>query len=61
MCRAMEELRNESKSEGIFKGKLESVVNLMETLKITVQDALKLLKIPESEHARYIAAIASAE
>ncbi|MBE6612829.1 MAG: hypothetical protein E7632_10090 [Ruminococcaceae bacterium] len=59
MCRAMEELRNESKSEGIFEGKLESVINLMKALKITVQDALKLLNIPEAEHARYIAAIKS--
>lgn len=53
MCRAMEEMRNET----AFKTKVDVIVKIMKNFNITVQEALKILEIPESEHARYLAAI----
>lgn len=55
MCRAMEEMRNES----VFKTQVKNLISIMDAFKITVQEALKVLQIPESEHERYIAAIES--
>ena len=55
MCRAMEEALNERE----FKTHVKVLIQLMKVLKITAQDALKMLNIPEAEHARYIAAIKS--
>lgn len=59
MCRAMEEMRKETAEKTAFKTRLEALTNIMEAFKITVQEALKVLQIPESEHERYIAAIES--
>jgi len=44
-----------------FEVHLHAAKCVMEAYKFTAQEALKVLKIPESEHARYIAAISSAE
>lgn len=53
MCRAMEEMRNDA----TFKARVEDIINIMESLHITVHEAMKVLKIPEADYARYIAAI----
>jgi len=59
MCRAMEEMRNETAERTAFKTRLEALIQIMGAFKVTVEEALKVLQIPESEHARYIAAIKS--
>ena len=53
MCRAMEEMRNDT----IFKNNVETICKMMKKLNFTVEEALNVLDIPESEHARYIAAL----
>lgn len=44
-------------NETVFKTNVEIIRKVMRYFDITVQEALKVLEIPESEHARYIAAI----
>lgn len=53
MCRAMEEMRNDTE----FKTRVNDIRNMVETFNLTIDEVLKAMKIPESEHARYIAAI----
>lgn len=53
MCRAMEEMRNDTE----FRAQLRAIKNVMESFHVTVYQALDALKIPESERARYLAAI----
>ncbi len=53
MCRAMEEMRNDTE----FKTRLDDIRNLIETLNMTVDEVLKAMRIPEAEHARYLAAL----
>ena len=55
MCKAMEELREESFQRGIDQGRIESIKSLMETLKYTAQQAMDLLKIPAAEQPKYMA------
>jgi hypothetical protein len=45
--------RTEGKIEGIELGKLESLRNLMASLSITFDEAVKLLGIPQSEIETY--------
>lgn len=55
MCRAFEETRN----EGILKGReqayIENIKSMMETLKLTAEQAMDALKIPVSEQPKYAA------
>lgn len=53
MCRAMEEMRNDTE----FKTRLDDIRNMVQTFHLTVIDVLKAMKIPESEYERYIAAL----
>ncbi len=53
MCRAMEEMRNDTE----FKTRVNDIRNMVETFNLSIDEVLKAMKIPESEHARYIAAI----
>jgi len=57
MCRAMEEMRNETAEKTAFATNVAAISKMMKKLNITIQEALSVLDIPESEHARYIAAI----
>lgn len=47
------------RNETVFKTQVKNLISIMEDFKVTVQEALKVLQIPESEHERYIAAINS--
>ena len=53
MRRAMEEMLNDT----AFVINVAAIRKMMKKLNITIQQALNVLDIPESEHARYIAAI----
>lgn len=57
MCRAMEEMRNETAEKTAFATNVAAIGKMMKKFNITVQEALSVLEIPESEHASYIAAI----
>ena len=53
MCKAMEDLREESIQRGIDQNRVESIKNLMQTLKLTAQQAMDALSISAEERAIY--------
>ena len=55
MCEVMEQLRDESIQRGIDQSRVESIKNIMETLKLTAQQAMDALKIPKGEQGKYMA------
>ena len=59
MCQAIEEMRQDSRNEGIAQGieqgRLESIRNLMISLKCTAQQAMNFLMIPASDQSKYLA------
>ncbi|MDR0963128.1 MAG: hypothetical protein LBM60_00740, partial [Clostridium sp.] len=62
MCASMEKMRNEAalkaKAEGIAEGaakeRLRALRNLMESTSMSVEQAMKVLKIPESEMPEFL-------
>jgi len=54
MCKAMDELREQSIQRGIDQNRVESIKNTMEGLKYTAQQAMDLLKIPVSDQPKYL-------
>ena len=55
MCKAMEDLREESIQRGIDQTRIENIKSLMKTLKLTAQQAMDALLIPVSEQPKYLA------
>ena len=55
MCKAMEDLREESFQRGIDQSRIDSIKSIMETLKYTAQQAMDLLRIPAADQEKYIA------
>jgi hypothetical protein len=59
MCQAIEEMRQDSRNEGIEQGieltRLESIHVVMTRLKCTAQQAMDFLMIPYSEQSKYLA------
>ncbi len=53
MCNLSKGVENRGIEKGIEKGILASVRNLMDTMKLTAEQAMDALKIPESEKAKY--------
>ena len=66
MCEAVEEYGREQKDEGIKEGikegrkeareetLIESIRNVMNNLKVSAEQAMKALEIPESEYSKYL-------
>ncbi|MCD7817484.1 MAG: hypothetical protein LUH07_00295 [Lachnospiraceae bacterium] len=66
MCKALDDMRQEAMEQGISQGieqgisrgielnLLESTRNLMDTMKLTAEQAMTALKIPEAEQSRYL-------
>ena len=52
--KALEEGIKEGKEEGTEKTLLESVKNLMDTMKWSAEQAMEILKIPESDKIKYL-------
>jgi len=50
-----EEGRQEGRQEGVDETRLESIKNIMETLKLTAQQAMEALKIPNGDRPKYAA------
>ena len=59
MCKAIEDMREDARNEGIEQGARETLLrnvrSLMESVGWTKQEALDMLKVPESEQAGIIA------
>ena len=57
MCTFWDELRESGKNEGKIEGKreaqCEAIHNIMESLNLSMEQAMDVLKIPESERAEY--------
>ncbi len=51
MCKAMEEMRNEAVERNI----LQTIRNLMETMKWSAEQAMTAMKIPEADKLKYAA------
>lgn len=47
----------EGKAEGKTEGKIESIKSLMETMSLTAEQAMKALKIPADDFAKYMAVL----
>lgn len=58
MCEVIEkyiaEGRREGRSEGRREGKAEAIRNLMESMSMTAEQAMKALKIPAGEFGKYM-------
>ena len=54
MCRAFEEVRDEAREEE----RIKNIQNLMESMKLTAQQAMDALMIPVSEQSKYAAILA---
>jgi len=54
MCKAMEDMRNEVAERTAENTLLQNIKNLMETLKLSAEQAMDALKIPDSEKAKYM-------
>ena len=59
MCQGIldlkEEGRQEGRQEGVDETRLESIQNIMETLKLTAQQAMEALRIPDGDRPKYAA------
>lgn len=55
MCRAFEETRNEGILKGQEQAYIENIRSMMETLKLTAEQAMDAFKIPVAEQAKYAA------
>ena len=61
MCNYSDFVWNKGERAGIKKGKAEDLVNLMESLKLTMDQALQALKIPENDWDDYRTLVAELE
>ncbi|MDE7242596.1 MAG: hypothetical protein K2O18_01280 [Oscillospiraceae bacterium] len=54
MCNLSKGVMEKGRAEGIVENTLVSIRNLMETLSLTIEQAMAALKVPESERQKYI-------
>ena len=53
MCKVMEDMRTEKEIET----RIIDIKNIMESLKMTVEQAMDALKVPQSDRSKYLARI----
>lgn len=53
MCKVMEDMRSETRNETTETVLLQSIKNLMETMKLTADQAMEALKISENDKIKY--------
>lgn len=51
MCKAFEETRNEAREQAY----LDNIRNLMDSLKLSAEQAMAALKVPAEEQSKYLA------
>ncbi len=61
MCNYSDFVWNKGEKAGVKKGKAEDLVNLMQKLKLSVEQAMDTLSIPESEWDDYRKLVADLE
>ncbi len=61
MCNYSDFVWNKGEKAGVKKGKAEDLVNLMDSLKLSIEQAMNSLKIPESEWEEYRKLVADLE
>ena len=57
MCKLMEDLLNEARDEGKKETLLDSIRSLMETMNLTVKQAMDGLDVPADKQKEYLALI----
>lgn len=57
MCGSMEEMLEEAFQRGIDQSRVENIKNIMESLNLTAQQAMDVLKIPTADQPKYLAKI----
>ena len=55
MCKMMEDMRNKAAERALEKEKVSNIRALMETMKLTAEQAMSALKVPTSEFKKYLA------
>lgn len=55
MCKAFEETRNEGIAKGREEERLDSIKNLMDTMRLSAAQAMAALKVPPEEQPKYLA------
>ena len=55
MCEVLDRVEEKGRKEGIDENRIESIKNIMDSLKFTAQQAMDALKIPVSEQQKYLA------
>ena len=53
MCRVMEDIREEGVIKGRIQKQTENILNLIETMGLTLEQAMAALKVPEDERPKY--------
>ncbi|MBR4986028.1 MAG: hypothetical protein IKY83_09855 [Proteobacteria bacterium] len=61
MCNYSDFVENRGRKEGIKEGEAKALVNLMQKLKMTIEQALDTLSIPEAEWDDYRMRVAQLE
>ena len=54
MCKVMEDMRQEAMEEGMEKTLLKDIASLMDTLKLSADQAMDALKVRAEDRARYL-------
>ena len=58
MCKAVIDLTNKGRAEGITQGRTETSIeyisNIMSNLNLSAEEAMKILSIPKEEYAKYL-------
>lgn len=55
MCKMMEDMRNTAAQKAAINKELANIKALMETMKMSAEQAMKALKLPASEFKKYMA------
>ena len=55
MCEIIERNRAEGRAEGKAEGLAEAIKSLIDSLRLTTEEAMSVLKIPPAEYPKYLA------
>lgn len=55
MCEVIERNRAEGRAEGKAEGRAEAIKSLMDSMRLTAEEAMRALKIPPAEYPKYLA------
>lgn len=61
MCKAWEDMRKETDAKAVERTLLQNLRNIMETLHLSLDQAMKALKVPEANQAELAAKLNSSK